>query len=106
MPSISGVDIGYYKSPEGLLIQWGYAGAYHSGNSNDTTVTLPTAFADQHYIVIVNSGIFNDAVPYEGVVCTANVLDATSFKVHQRNVTAAYTNYFRWVAIGRWDISR
>lgn len=106
MPAISGTDIGYYKSPDGLLIQWGYAGVYHSGATNNTTVTLPISFSDNHYIVVVSSGVYGDYPPYEGVVCTANVVDKNSFLVHQRNVTDAYTNYFRWIAIGRWDITK
>ena len=91
---------GYYKLPDGLMIQWGYATA----STEYKTVYMPTSFYDENYAIIVNP-----------------IINGTTYVVIVANVRAKYKSYFQtvgraagisaiglsteplyWIAIGRW----
>ena len=91
---------GYYKLPDGLMIQWGYATA----STEYKTVYMSTSFYDENYAIIVNP-----------------IINGTTYVVIVANVRAKYKSYFQtvgraagissiglsteplyWIAIGRW----
>ena len=86
---------GYYKFPDGLLIQWGYA-----SNSQDSyhkqSVYLPVSFASTPYSVVVTakSG-FQDY--YAGRTVDAFYNSSFTVSANQENKEP-----FCWMAIGRW----
>lgn len=93
---------GYYKFPDGLLIQWGQrAGSSTSGVS----VYLPVSFYDTNYIVqgnIAKSG--SDAITYSA---TPLLNPTKSSFIMDRNFSSTggsgiSTGVFNWIAIGRW----
>lgn len=93
---------GYYKLPDGLLIQWG-----QQFGSTATTVTiyLPTSFYDTNYII--HGCIIKDA--YDGNVYTATPLinpTISNFKMDRNfsssSVTGVSKAKYSWIAIGRW----
>ena len=93
---------GYYKFPDGLLIQWGQrAGSSTSGIS----VYLPVSFYDTNYIVqgsIVKSN--SDAITYSA---TPLLNPTKSSFIMDRNFSSTggsgtSTGTFNWIAIGRW----
>ena len=92
---------GYYKLPDGLMIQWGKKAG---GSSYQGTITLPLSFHDDYY----------------SLTCSAlkgNLIDLSSWVVNYLNKTKSSFNYictyaaegngtsnaeFHWIAIGRW----
>ena len=92
---------GYYKLPDGLMIQWGKRAG---GSSYQGTITLPLSF-------------YND---YYSLACSAikgNTIDLSSWVVNNLKKTKSSFNYictyaaegngqsnaeFHWIAIGCW----
>ncbi|RGQ56085.1 gp53-like domain-containing protein, partial [Bacteroides sp. AF27-33] len=92
---------GYYKLPDGLMIQWGKKAG---GSSYQGTITLPLSFYDDYY----------------SLACSAikgNTIDLSSWVVNYLKKTKSSFNYictyaaegngqssseFHWIAIGRW----
>jgi hypothetical protein len=92
---------GYYKLPDGLMIQWGKRAG---GSSYQGTITLPLSF-------------YND---YYSLACSAikgNTIDLSSWVVNYLKKTKSSFNYictyvaegngqsnaeFHWIAIGCW----
>lgn len=92
---------GYYKLPDGLMIQWGYSSKCGSGVS----IYLNTSFYDTNYSVIANEQI-NGA---QAVVYSIHILvKYTSYFTVRgyyhdfRNVSGDMPDGFFWIAIGRW----
>ena len=88
---------GYYKLPDGLLIQWGTG-----GNGVNQIVYFPTSFYNTSYVVVTTaiSSVMNSIVKmingknisyFKGgmTYTSGNVVYPTSWK-------------FFWIAIGRW----
>lgn len=60
---------GYYKLPDGLMIQWGYS----SSSGRNKTIYLPTSFYDTNYSVLVTmKRTVDDTTNYTGDVWTQN----------------------------------
>ena len=92
---------GYYKLPDGLMIQWGKK---TGGSSYQGTITLPLSFHDDYY----------------SLACSAmkgNLIDLSSWVINYLAKTKSSFNYictyaaegngtsiaeFHWIAIGRW----
>lgn len=95
---------GYYKFPDGLLLQYGKAGSSTAGN---LTVYFPTTFYDSNYSL--NCSMMTDEDGAHGHLYAAMpwTLYSSYFKAKRR---WAYTNsqfgdsalFFFWFAIGRW----
>ena len=86
---------GYYKFPDGLLIQWGYAGDSQNSNYNQS-VYLSVSFADNVYVVCTTA--YSNYQQYY-VGRTIDGLHESYFVVsaNQQNRESFY-----WIAIGRW----
>ena len=94
---------GYYKLPDGLLIQWGYASNSSNGNM---TVYFPLSFYDTNYSITTTM----ETVSSEPSVYTATPYSKYSSSFSVRRRYAAGTDFsngdtarsFWWFAIGRW----
>lgn len=93
---------GYYKLPDGLLIQWGQQ---VGSTASTVTIYLPTSFYDTNYII--HGCIIKDA--YDGNVYTATPLinpTINNFKMDRNFGSSSGTGVSRakysWIAIGRW----
>lgn len=91
---------GYYKFPDGFLIQWGY---FSAGASNNQSINFPVSFKSCFSLAFSSSTDNTDnsiwSVNYAAIY-------ASYFTVYRR-----YTNVgsvspssqsFRWIAIGSW----
>lgn len=90
---------GYYKLPDGLLIQWGYSA--DSGSSK--TIYLPVYFYDSNYSVITNVLLFRDEPSVFSIHIrfkyTSNFIVKNRY--HNYNNTAGDArDGFHWIAIG------
>lgn len=92
---------GYVKFQTGLMIQWGY----NKFNGSTTTIYLSTSFYNSSYNVLMTFNYNSDPV-----LSAYTVGKSTSyFQAKSRAVLAGNpptfvntTEYFQWVAIGRW----
>lgn len=84
---------GYYKLPDGLLIQWGTG-----GNGVNQIVYFPTSFYNTSYIVVTTaiSSVMNS------IVKMINGKNISYFKVYSVGPTIEAGEIFGWIAIGRW----
>ncbi len=92
---------GYYKLPDGLMIQWGYS----SSSGRNKTIYLPTSFYDTNYSVLVTmKRTVDDTTNYTGDVWTQNKSSFLMFGLyHSTDVNnGAFWGGFNWFAIGRW----
>jgi len=93
---------GYYKLPDGLLIQWGYT----TNSGSNKTIYFPQSFADTNYSIVSNFFIDNAndgtvycmQIKYKGVsyyraTCIQNTTD------NDHGITER--PYF-YIVIGRW----
>lgn len=93
---------GYYKAPDGLLIQWGYA----TTNSATPTVYFPTSFYVTPFIVIGSIKYSASNPPKTFSVSTTGMY--TSYATFLKNFStegdtnSAVSEPFYWIAIGRW----
>lgn len=90
---------GYYKLPDGLMIQWGYSTTGGSGKY----IYLPQSFFDTNFSI----SIVSNSTASKGVVVTMiNTVSKTYFQVESRyndaNTVSTAGEGFRWIAIGRW----
>lgn len=95
---------GYIKFPNGTLIQWGVA-HFPSGKTSDTlTVSLPIAFLDSAYTVLLakssNGHTYTNLV--EANETGNSEKTSNSFKVTGYFNTTNYNKSFNWQAIGHW----
>lgn len=90
----------YIKLPNGKMFQWGNVGGYVSAKRDNITITLPQAFANTGYTVLI-SGYYNGSQPeaYE-TAGTAYRQSTTQFVLHRFNTTSNYLNAMCWLAIG------
>ena len=92
---------GYYKFPDGLVIQWGTN--YSSGQYR--TIYFPISFYDLNYSVLTN---IQAQTNVQTVVCTTtDTYTKSSFRVIgafiQTSMTFGYPGEpIRWIAIGKW----
>ena len=84
---------GYYKLPDGLLIQWGTG-----GNGVNQIVYFPTSFYNTSYVVVTTaiSSVMNS------IVKMINGKNISYFKVYSVGPTIEAGEIFGWIAIGRW----
>ena len=66
---------GYYKFPDGLLIQWGYA----SSGSYNKAVYLNTSFIDTNYCVQTTTDVPSDALSSTMIIHDSTRLFHLSF---------------------------
>ena len=82
---------GYFKFPNGLIIQWGYE-AYSSAQQ---TVTFPLAFPNACLNVTASYYVSNDSGGVDNGIAIASAPTTTSVKMSVANYTGFY-----WMAIG------
>lgn len=94
---------GYYKLPDGLMIQWGVGGKI----GDVKTIYLPASFYDTAYNVVACSGfeLISEVVVSAVMVYNKNKSNFTVVQRHASNdrngvYTTGYP--FNWFAIGRW----
>ena len=91
---------GYYKFPDGLLIQWGY---FSGGTANNQSINFPLSFKSCFSLAFssttdnTNNSIWS--VNYAAIY-------ASYFTVYRRYADAGTiansSQSFRWIAIGTW----
>lgn len=94
---------GYYKLPDGLMIQWGVGGKI----GDVKTIYLPVSFYDTTYNVVACSGfeLISEVLVSAVMVYNKNKSNFTVVQRHASNdrngiYTTGYP--FNWFAIGRW----
>lgn len=96
-------DNGYYKAPDGLLIQWGSFTA--NGNKSGRTVYFPTTFAYTPYTVLTSPIQASDS---PATVAVAFVLNQTTTYFTAKGVWANSGSQgygqeqYTYIAVGRW----
>lgn len=88
---------GYYKLPDGLMIQWGYAPAAGGGQ----TIYFPTSFKDTNYSIVTNTAT-NDASLTVAIVKTIRYKYTSSVTIVSLQHGTAAGEPWYWFAIGRW----
>ncbi len=92
---------GYYKFPDGLIIQWGYQGMSGSGN---ITIYLPSAFYDTNYSIGTTFEVISSEPSLHVVMFYTR--QRTYFSVRRRFGNSGEEGDtgrgFTWIAIGRW----
>lgn len=92
---------GYYKLPDGLMIQWGYS----SSSGRNKTIYLPASFYDTNYSVIITMRRgTDDTTNLTGDVWTQSKSSFLMFGLYHSTDTnnGAYWAGFNWFAVGRW----
>lgn len=93
---------GYYKAPDGLMIQWGNA----TTSSATPTVYFPTSFYTTPFIVIGSIKYSASNPPKTFSVSTTGMYTsyATFLKTFstEGDTNSAVSEPFYWIAIGRW----
>lgn len=93
---------GYYKLPDGLLIQWGCSS---SGVANTRIVYLPISFLDLNYTISLSSSPGGKSVANALVSPCLISKSYSSFNACNRYYDSSWgygTWDFYWIAIGRW----
>ncbi len=88
-------ETGYYKLPDGLMIQWGHAKSNIDSNSVQT-VYMPTVFYDKNYVVFVTA-ISTFQQYYVGRTVCNQYISYFHVSSNQKN-----QEDFFWLAVGRW----
>ena len=92
---------GYYKFPDGLIIQWGYQGMSGSGN---ITIYFPSAFYDTNYSIGTTFEVISSEPSLHVVMFYTR--QRTYFSVRRRFGNSGEEGDtgrgFTWIAIGRW----
>ena len=93
---------GYYKLPDGLMLQWGYV----TGSGTIKTIYLNSSFFNSDYIVSA-VGVYNNTT--ESVVTAPMLVSkaVSSFRMCVRYSAdtggGGYSPWpYCWIAIGRW----
>lgn len=89
---------GYYKLPDGLLIQWGIS----PGTLGVHNITLPISFSNSDYIITSNIQAPNTS---ENVMISTFIYTKYSgfFKAFVKCEAGTWSAWrFNWFAIGRW----
>lgn len=93
---------GYYKAPDGLMIQWGYT----TTASATPTVYFPTSFYGTPFVVIGSIKYSASNPPKTFSVSTTSMYTsyATFLKTFstEGDTNSAVSEPFYWIAIGRW----
>lgn len=89
---------GYYKFPDGLLMQWGYSNS--SGVS--TRINFPISFYNDNYSITmgVNGGI--GTITSLSIIITERASTYIKVKGTMGDSSSTHDNSFYWIAIGRW----
>lgn len=88
---------GYYKLPDGLMIQWGYASAVTGGQ----TIYFPTSFKDTNYSIVTNT-ISTKADLSAAIVKTIRAKNTSSVTIVSLQAASVAGEPWNWIAIGRW----
>lgn len=88
---------GYYKLPDGLMIQWGYASAATGGQ----TIYFPTSFKDTNYSIVTNT-ITTKADLSVAIVKTIRAKNTSSVTIVSLQAASVAGEPWNWIAIGRW----
>ena len=88
-------ETGYYKLPDGLMIQWGHAKSNIDSNSVQS-VYMPTTFYDKNYVVFVTA-ISAFQQYYVGRTVCNQYISYFQVSSNQKN-----QEDFFWLAVGRW----
>lgn len=96
---------GYYKAPDGLMIQWGRLGTTPSGTGYySRSVSFPTSFTATPFAVLISiEGQGDDTVEAGGVTN----ITVSGFYIKPRYIRDGGDQgnsgmAFQWIAIGRW----
>ena len=84
---------GYMELANGWIIQWGITAI---ANQN-TSITLPTPFSNNHYAVCITS--MGDAGVYQRLVSVSTARTTTNFTTYSSG--GAISMNFSWIAIGK-----
>ena len=89
---------GYYKFPDGLLMQWGYSNS--SGVSR--RINFPISFYNDNYSITmgVNGGI--GTITSLSIIITERASTYIKVKGTMGDSSSTHDNSFYWIAIGRW----
>ena len=94
---------GYYKLPDGLMIQWGCS---LTGVTNTRTIYLPQSFYDTNYSVVLCSSPGGKSITNSIVSPCLISRSYSSFVACNRYFEGAIWGYgswdFYWIAIGKW----
>lgn len=93
---------GYYKAPDGLMIQWGYS----SSASSQFSLSFPTSFLN---VYSVTASILSSGTSSTNSIITiivSNIL-TSGFSVCKRYINSiktfgSATESFYWIAVGTW----
>ncbi|MCS2363073.1 hypothetical protein NXV74_10280 [Bacteroides thetaiotaomicron] len=92
---------GYYKLPDGMMIQWG-----NSPSGTQRNVYLPTSFYDINYSVVTNEYTVGGQLAQVfsiHIMSTYKSYFVVKGRFHSADNSSGdtYCNFF-WIAIGRW----
>jgi hypothetical protein len=88
---------GYYKLPDGLIMQWGYASAANGGQ----TIYFPISFLDTNYSVVTNTATDSPSLSV-AIVKTIRYKNKSSLTIVSLQHGQAAGEPWSWFAIGRW----
>ncbi|MCE8838745.1 gp53-like domain-containing protein [Bacteroides thetaiotaomicron] len=86
---------GYYKFPDGLMIQWGWASSNQNSNWMQT-VYLPLSFINNTYTILLTA-MTNYQNYYVGRTVHLTYTGSFIVSANQQN-----SEPFYWMAIGQW----
>ena len=92
---------GYYKFPDGLMMQWGNS----STSGRNKTVYLPISFYDSNYSVMIAMRRTTDnTTNLTGDIYSFSKSSFVMYGLFHATDSnnGAYNGGFNWVAIGRW----
>lgn len=92
---------GYYKSPDGTLIQWGQVG----NASNGYEIILPVSFVDTSFNAFTSYWSASADSMRVSIAPSASAVNKIAINIYTAGTPTPYTGnsvYFRWLAIGRW----
>jgi hypothetical protein len=91
---------GYYKLPNGLIIQWGGDVQMPTGSSGQPVVTFNTNFSSAWYSITMT--VFTASSSNVGLYCVDSGFSAslTQFRYRFSDFTSGQRYIFMWMAIG------
>lgn len=92
---------GYYKLPDGLLIQWGLS----NNSSGNKTVYLNSSFVDANYSITLTMQAPASAFPVIVPMLVSKYNSYYTMKGRYSGINGSIgdtSEPFHWIAIGRW----
>lgn len=90
-------DNGYYIFPNGLIMQWGFIGAF--GDDQIRTFRFPTPFKNKCFSLVLTTQSWNTAGGTTGSPFVASITK-TTFQVNTDPQAWHGGSGYRWIAIG------